>query len=70
VVIGQDIVMTATREFIHSIGQGKQIEISGTFNYQACDDHQCFNPVSEPVKWTVQLEPLDIVRAPEAIQHK
>lgn len=70
IVIRQDIVMTATRDFIHSIGQGKQVEVSGIFHYQACDDHQCFNPVSEPVKWMVQVEPLDTVRAPEAIRHK
>lgn len=70
VVLRQDIVMTATREFIHSIGEGRQIEASGTFNYQACDDHECFSPVSEPVKWTVQVEPLDTVRAPEAIRRK
>lgn len=62
--------MAATKDFIHSVGQGKQVEISGMFHYQACDDNQCFNPVSKPVKWTVQVEPLDTVRAPEAIRHK
>lgn len=69
-VIGQDVVVTATREFIHSIGAGKETQISGTFSYQACNDHECFNPVSEPVKWTVRVEPLDTVRAPEAIRHR
>jgi peroxiredoxin len=69
-VIRQDIVMTATRDFIHSLGQGKQVEVTGTFDYQACDDHQCFNPVAQPVKWMLQVEPLDTVRAPEAIRHK
>lgn len=69
-VIRQDIVMAATRDFIHSVDQGRRVEISGTFRYQACDDHQCFNPVDEPVKWMVQVEPLDTIRAPETIRHK
>ncbi|HVJ09524.1 MAG TPA: peroxiredoxin family protein [Acidisarcina sp.] len=69
-VIGQDVVVAATKEFIRSIGQGKELEISGTLSYQACDDHQCFNPVREPVKWMVKVEPLDTARAPEAIRHR
>ncbi|HVC89404.1 MAG TPA: peroxiredoxin family protein [Acidobacteriaceae bacterium] len=69
-VIRQDVVMSATHEFVHSVGQGKQVEVTGTLNYQACNDHECFNPVTQPVKWTLHVIPLDTVRAPEAIRHK
>jgi len=69
-VIRQDVVMSATHEFVHSVGQGRQVEVTGTLNYQACNDHGCFNPVTQPVKWTLHVIPLDTVRAPEAIRHK
>ena len=49
---------------------GKTIEIAGEFRYQACDDHICYLPEAIPVKWQVQVTPLDRQRAPEAIQHK
>lgn len=69
IVIRQAVIMSATRQFIDSLGQGKQIEVTGTLDYQACNDHECFNPVTQPVKWTLQVIPLDTVRAPEAVRH-
>ena len=69
-LLRQDIVMSATRTFIQSIGTGRQVEITGDVDYQACNDHECFNPVAQPIKWTIQVVPLDFVRAPKEIQHK
>ncbi len=69
-VIRNDIIICATREFVHSVGQGKQVAVTGTLDYQACNDNECFNPVTQPVKWTLQVIPLDTVRAPEAIRHR
>lgn len=40
------------------------LTISGTLEYQACDDKLCFNPVSLPVSWTVSLRPLVSRRPP------
>jgi DsbC/DsbD-like thiol-disulfide interchange protein len=34
------------------------LTISGTLEYQACDDKICYNPVSLPLSWTVNLRPL------------
>jgi hypothetical protein len=42
----------------------------GKLLYQACDDHQCYSPVQQPVSWNVQVLPFDRVRSQEAIQHK
>jgi hypothetical protein len=39
------------------------VTISGSLEYQACDDRLCFNPRSIPVSYTVQLRPLDTERA-------
>ena len=38
--------------------------LSGSLDYQACDDTICFNPVSLPLSWTVSLRAL--VREPAA----
>jgi len=33
-------------------------QITGTLEYQACDDKLCYNPTSVPLSWTVALTPL------------
>ena len=43
--------------------RGKQnVTVKGTLQYQACDDKVCFNPVSLPLSWTMDLRPLVIQR--------
>ena len=39
------------------------LTISGTFDYQACNDELCFDPVSVPLSLTLDLELLDRQRA-------
>jgi peroxiredoxin len=69
--ISQDVTFSFTPAFIGSLGaNGKTVEVQGEFRYQACDDRICYLPESIPVKWQVQVTPLDRQRAPEAIQHK
>jgi peroxiredoxin len=34
------------------------LTLSGTLDYQACDDKLCFNPASIPLSWTVSMRPL------------
>jgi peroxiredoxin len=39
--------------------RGKEtLTISGSLDYQACDDKICFNPVSLPLSWRVTLRPI------------
>ena len=39
--------------------RGKEsLTLTGTLDYQACDDTICFNPASVPLSWTVALRPL------------
>ena len=35
------------------------LTVSGTLDYQACDDRLCFTPVSIPVSFTLDLDLLD-----------
>ena len=37
--------------------------LSGTLDYQACDDKVCFNPESVALTWTIGLRALDRERA-------
>jgi hypothetical protein len=34
------------------------LTLTGTFDYQACDDKVCFNPTSIPLTWTLSLRPI------------
>ena len=69
--ISQDVQVSTSAEFWGSLGKdGKLFPITGTLNYQACDNTTCYQPTSVPVKWQLQVLPLDRVRAPAEIRHK
>jgi hypothetical protein len=69
--ISQDVKVSSASEFWGSLGKdGKTFTISGKLEYQACDKTTCFVPTSVPVKWQLQVFPLDRTRAPVDIRHK
>jgi hypothetical protein len=69
--ISQDVKVSSSSEFWGSLGKdGKVFTITGKLEYQACDKTICFVPASVPVKWQVQVFPLDRTRAPVDIRHK
>jgi hypothetical protein len=69
--LSQDLKVSSAAEFSNSLGtDGKTFEITGKLDYQACDSKICFLPTSVPVRWQLQVLPLDRQRAPEAIRHK
>jgi hypothetical protein len=69
--ISQELEVSAVADFSNSLGaDGKTFTLTGKLDYQACDTRICFLPTSVPVKWQVQVLPLDRQRAPDAIRHK
>ncbi len=69
--IVQDIKVASSKAIINSLGAtGRTIQVAGTFRYQACDSSVCYPPTSVPVRWPLQLLPLDLQRSPEAIRHQ
>ncbi len=69
--ISQDIRVNTAASFASSLGaDGKVFTISGKLEYQACDSKICYLPASVPVKWELQVLPLDRQRAPDDIKHK
>lgn len=69
--ISQDVKVSSGAEFWGSLGKdGKTFTITGKLEYQACDQTKCYQPTSVPVKWQLQVFPLDRTRAPVDIRHK
>jgi hypothetical protein len=69
--ISQDVRVSSSSEFLGSLGKdGKIFTITGKLEYQACDKTMCYLPASVPVKWQLQVFPLDRTRAPVEIRHK
>jgi hypothetical protein len=69
--ISQDVKVNSGAEFWGSLGKdGRIFTITGKLEYQACDNTTCYIPASVPVKWQLQVFPLDRTRAPEEIRHK
>lgn len=53
-----DVVPEATAEARKAFAGRTELVISGTLEYQACDDKICYNPVSLPLTWTVAMQGL------------
>jgi AhpC/TSA family/Disulphide bond corrector protein DsbC len=71
--ITQDLTVTPSKALdgIRSLfSKERTISITGDLKYQACDHTVCYPPTSVPVKWQLQILPLDLKRSPKAIQHK
>ena len=67
----QEVVLNATPEVEDALGQVPYpnpqvpeprdvvtpdvLTLTGTLDYQACDEEVCFNPVSVPLSWTIAL---------------
>ncbi|HYL34349.1 MAG TPA: protein-disulfide reductase DsbD domain-containing protein [Bryobacteraceae bacterium] len=53
----QEAVLEVSPEAIKALAERTELKLSGTLEYQACDDQQCFNPASAPLSWTFKLTP-------------
>ena len=54
----QDVIPEVTPEAQAAFRGKITLTITGTLEYQACDDKLCYNPTSVPLSWTVALTPL------------
>jgi hypothetical protein len=71
--ISQDLTVTPSKasDAIRAVfSKERTISIIGDLKYQACDQTACYPPTSVPVKWQLQVLPLDLKRSPKAIQHE
>jgi hypothetical protein len=54
----QDVLLEATPQAQTALQGKESLTITGTLEYQACDDKVCFNPATVPLSWTFSLRPL------------
>ena len=59
----QEAVVEGTREAEAALAKLDALTLTGTLDYQACNDELCFGPVSVPLSFTLDLEVLDRQRA-------
>jgi peroxiredoxin len=58
----QEVILEGQPEAQAAFRGKESLTLSGTLDYQACDDKICFNPVSTPLSWTIALRPLVVQR--------
>jgi DsbC/DsbD-like thiol-disulfide interchange protein len=54
----QEIILEGTLEAQPALRGRENMTLTGSLDYQACDDKQCFNPASVPLSWTLTLKSL------------
>jgi DsbC/DsbD-like thiol-disulfide interchange protein len=57
--VAQDLEIDPSQQAAASLQGQTSMTITGTLEYQACDDKICFTPQSVPLSWTIGLKPLD-----------
>jgi hypothetical protein len=60
--VTEDVVLEGTPQAQAALRGKDSLTIVGSFDYQACDDKECFNPASVPLSWTLSLRPVVVER--------
>ena len=53
----QEVVLEVSPQAAKVLAGRTELNLSGSLQYQACDEKECFNPVSVPLSWTLKLTP-------------
>jgi hypothetical protein len=53
----QEIVLEVTPEAEAAFRGKTELSLTGSLEYQACDDKVCFNPAVVPLSWTLKVTP-------------
>jgi len=54
----QEVILESSSQAQAALRGKDALMLTGTLEYQACDDKICFNPTSVPLSWTQTLRPL------------
>jgi hypothetical protein len=55
----QDVTLALTPALRQRASAKETVTLTGTLEYQACDDKVCYRPDSVPVTWTIGLVPIE-----------
>jgi peroxiredoxin len=58
----QEVILEGTQDAQAALRGKENVTVTGTLEYQACDDKTCYNPASVPLSWTLPLRPLITAR--------
>jgi peroxiredoxin len=59
----QEVVVSGAADVEEALAELDALTLTGTLDYQACNDELCFDPVSVPLSFTLDVELLDRQRA-------
>jgi peroxiredoxin len=62
----QEVILEGAPQAQAAFRGKDSVTITGTLEYQACDDKICYNPASIPLSWTLSLRPLVFERTTPA----
>lgn len=68
--ITRDLTFAQQKELFAAAGESKQIALSTTFRYQACDDRECHPPLNLPIEFNFTPQPHDSTRVPETLRRR
>lgn len=68
--LSRDLSIGQGAEVRPALTGGNELVIKGALKYQACDDRECYPPVSIPLEWRFRYESHDNERAPAELQRK
>ena len=54
----QEVLPLSTGDAQAAFREMDELTLTGSLDYQACDDRVCYNPVSVPLSWTVAIRPV------------
>jgi hypothetical protein len=54
----QEVLPLSSRDAQDAFREMDELTLTGSLDYQACDDKVCYNPVSVPLSWTVAIRPV------------
>ena len=61
-------ITIASQQALAKLAPNGEVEITGEFRYQACNDRVCFPPETVPVTWRLIVEGHDRERLPKELQ--
>jgi peroxiredoxin len=56
--LAQELILEGSQDAQAALKGKENVTVTGTLEYQACDNKQCFNPASIPLSWTLALRTL------------
>ena len=66
----RDLTIGQQDELRQALAGANDLTIGGSFRYQACDDRQCFPPVTVPLAWKFQFEAHDGHRVKQELRRR